>query len=60
MEKPRKSEAHYLVVWNDRKWPAHFTVEQMRAQLRHEENGCPPPFPGAVWNGYCYIRGAAK
>lgn len=33
-----------------RKWPARFTVEQCRQQLLHEERGCPPPWPGAVWD----------
>lgn len=38
----------------ERKWPAWFTVDQMRAQIRHEAAGCPPPFPGAEWDGYCF------
>lgn len=36
------------------RWPAWFTVDQMRAQLRHEEAGCPPPFPSAEWDGHGY------
>ncbi len=44
-------------VLGDRKWPAWFTVDQMRAQLVHEAKGCPVPFKGAVWNGYCYVGG---
>jgi len=36
------------------RWPAWFTIDQCRAQLIHEAKGCPPPFPGAVWDGYSY------
>lgn len=35
-------------------WPAWFTTEQKQAQIDHEAKGCPPPWPGAVWNGYEY------
>ena len=42
-------------VWAFRTWPAHLDTERMRAQLVHEARGCPPPFPGAVWNGYCFV-----
>lgn len=42
-------------ILGNRKWPAWFTTEQSRAQMVHEENGCPPPWPGAVWNGYNYV-----
>lgn len=30
-------------VIGQRRWPAWFTVDQMRAQLEHEAQGCPPP-----------------
>lgn len=42
-------------ILGNRQWPAWFTVEQMRQQLQHEARGCPPPWPGAVWNGYNYV-----
>lgn len=39
---------------NDRKWGASVTIDQMRAQIAHEQVGCPVPFVGAEWDGYCY------
>jgi hypothetical protein len=43
-------------ILGNRKWPAWFTTEQMRKQLQHEENGCPVPFKGAVWNPIGYFE----
>lgn len=51
---PKESDSQVL---GNRKWGAHLTVEQMRGQLAHEAAGCPAPFKGAVWNGYCYVGG---
>lgn len=39
-----------------RKWPAWFTVAQMRAQLEHEAKGVPAPFGGAKWNPIGYFE----
>lgn len=56
----RKSENQMSAceVQGDRVWPAHFTMDQMRSQLRHENAGSPAPFQGAIWNGYMYVSGS--
>lgn len=41
-------------VLANRVWPAHLTVEQMRAKLAHEQNGSPAPWAGAKWNPLGY------
>lgn len=51
MSKTTETPATAAHVIADRRWPAHFTVDQMRAQLAHEADRCPAPFVGAVWNG---------
>lgn len=38
-------------ILGDRKWPAWFTTQQAREQMEHEQKGCQPPWPEAVWLG---------